>query len=134
MLKKTITYTDYFDEVRTEDFYFNITKAELIEMEMSTKGGMEYYLNKIVAEKDREQLFQYFKKIILAGYGEKSADGRQFMKSPEISKRFECCPAYDVLMMELLNNADDAAKFVTALMPKDLAEQVNKMEAKNLHG
>ena len=130
MIKKTITYTDYFGEERTEDFYFNLTKAELIEMEMSTTGGLENYLTKISKEQDRNKLFQYFKQVILAGYGEKSDDGRQFLKSEELSRKFCQCPAYDVLLMEFFDNPDYAATFINAMMPADLSEKVAEMQAK----
>lgn len=130
MIKKTITYTDYFDQPRTEDFYFNLTKAELIEMEMSTDGGLEYYLTKISQEQDRNKLFQYFKKVILAGYGEKSDDGRQFVKSDELRQKFEQCPAYDVLLMEFFDKPDYAATFINSMMPKDLSAKVEELQAK----
>lgn len=132
MLKKNIRYTDWFGEEREEDFYFNLTKSELVEMEMSQDGGMENYLNKIVQSKDRNELFQYFKAIILKAYGEKSADGRRFMKGEEISRGFEECPAYDELMMQLLNDAEYAGQFVTALMPADLQQTIAEQNRQNV--
>lgn len=131
MIKKTISYTDYFGKERKEDFYFNLTKAELIEMEMTTAGGMEYYLTKITQEEDREKLFMYFKQVILAGYGEKSDDGRQFIKNDELRQKFVQCPAYDVLLMEFFENPEYAAKFINEMMPADLTEKVAELQANN---
>lgn len=130
MIKKTITYTDYFDTERTEDFYFNLTKAELFEMEMGTDGGLEHYLQRISQEQDRDKLFQYFKKVILSAYGEKSDDGKRFVKSEELSQAFCQNPAYDILMMEFFNDPEYAAEFISAIMPKDLQEKVAELQTK----
>ena len=88
MLKKTITYTNYNGIEVTEDFYFNLTKAEIMEMEMSTSGGMAEMINKIVASQDAPAIIKIFKELILKAYGEKSADGKRFVKSEEISVAF----------------------------------------------
>ena len=88
MLKKTITYTDYNGVERTEDHYFNLSKAESMEMEMSTSGGLSEMIRKIVAAQDTPAIIKIFKEIILKAYGQKSPDGRQFIKSPELSKAF----------------------------------------------
>ena len=81
MLKKTITYTDYNGVERKEDFYFNLTKAELMEMEMSTAGGLAETIQKIVDTKDAPSIIKIFKDLVLKAYGEKSADGKRFIKS-----------------------------------------------------
>lgn len=117
MLKKTMTYTDYNGTERTEDFYFNLTKAELMEMEMGIDGGMVEMINKIVAAKDNPAILAIFKKLVLQAYGEKSADGKRFVKSPEISTAFSQTEAYSDLYMELATNADEAAKFVNGIIP-----------------
>ena len=88
MLKKTITYEDYDGNKRTEDFYFNLSKAEIMEMELSVSGGMTQMLNRIVAERDGEKIIKTFKEIILKAYGEKSPDGKRFIKSEELSTAF----------------------------------------------
>ena len=80
MFKKTITYTDYDGNERTEDFYFNLTKAELLDMEMSTEGGLEKMINKIISTKDTVKIIAVFKDLIAKSYGEKSADGKRFIK------------------------------------------------------
>ena len=88
MLKKTITYTDYNSVERTEDFYFNLTKAELMEMEIGTTGGMADMIKRIVDAKDAPAIIKIFKELVLKAYGEKSADGKRFVKSEEISNGF----------------------------------------------
>ena len=118
MLKKTITYTDYNGAERTEDFYFNLTKAEVVEMQYSIGGGLKERLESIVKTQDQPAIISEFKKLILMAYGEKSADGKQFMKSAEISKKFECTEAYSVLFMELATDADKAAEFVNGITPQ----------------
>ena len=117
MLKKTITYEDYDGNKRTEDFYFNLSKAEIMEMELSVSGGMTQMLNRIVAERDGEKIIKTFKEIILKAYGEKSPDGKRFIKSEELSTAFSQTEAFSQLFMELATDADAAAKFVNGIIP-----------------
>lgn len=124
MLKKTITYVDYNDEERTEDHYFNITKAELAMMEASKIGGLRQYLEKIVQEKDTVSIMETFKTIIHQAYGKKSDDGRRFIKSDEISTEFEQTEAYSELIMELLGDAEKASRFINGILPKDIVSSV----------
>lgn len=117
MLKKTITFTDYNGVERTEDFYFNLSKAEVMEMELSTTGGLAEMINKIVSAQDTPSIVKIFKDIILKAYGEKSPDGRRFIKSEELSKEFSQTEAYSKLYMELSTDAEAAAKFVNEILP-----------------
>lgn len=117
MLKKTITFTDYNGVERTEDHYFNLTKAELMEMELSTKGGLAEMINQIVAAQDAPAIIEVFKKLVLKAYGKKSPDGRRFMKSPEITADFAETEAYSQLFMELATNSEAAAAFVNGITP-----------------
>ena len=117
MLKKTITYTDYNDVERTEDFYSNLTKAELMEMEMGAVGGLSGMIEKIVSAKDAPAIIKVFKELVLKAYGEKSADGKRFVKSKEISDAFAQTEAYSQLFMELATDADAASKFVNGIAP-----------------
>lgn len=125
MLKKTITYTDYNDVERKEDFYFNLSKAEIMEMEMSTTGGLTEMINKIVATQDTPQIVKIFKELILKAYGEKSADGKRFVKVDEngtpLSIGFSETEAYSTLFTELATDADAASAFVNGIVPKDLS-------------
>ena len=117
MPKTTITYTPYTNAERTEDFYFNLTKAELMEMEMGAVGGLSGMIEKIVSAKDAPAIIKVFKELVLKAYGEKSADGKRFIKSKEISDAFSQTEAYSQLFMELVTDADAASKFVNGIAP-----------------
>ena len=117
MLKKTFTYTDYNGVERTEDHYFNLSKAELMEMELSTTGGLAEMINQIVAAQDAPKIVKIFKELVLKAYGQKSADGRRFIKSQELSDEFAQTEAYSQLFMELATDADAASKFVNGIVP-----------------
>lgn len=118
MLKKTITYEDYNGVERTEDFYFNLSKAELMEMEMGTVGGLAEQINRIVAAQDAPSIIAIFKDLVLRSYGEKSPDGKRFMKSEEIATGFAQTEAYSQIFMELATDSDAASKFVNGIVPK----------------
>lgn len=118
MLKKTITYTDFNGVERSEDFYFNLTKAEVMEMEMSTVGGLSEMIQRIISAQDTPSIIKVFKDLVLKSYGEKSADGKRFIKTPEIAEAFSQTEAYSVLFMELATDADAAAAFVNGIIPK----------------
>ena len=120
MLKKTINYVDYNGVERKEDFYFNLTKAEVTEMELSVDGGLSQMIEQLVNTKDNKQIIALFKEIILKAYGEKSADGRRFIKSKEISEAFSQTEAYSELFVELALNEDEAAKFIKGILPANL--------------
>ena len=117
MYRKKITYTDYNGVERTEDFYFNFTKAELTEMELTTEGGFGEYITAITQANDHSHIVKVFKDLLLKAYGEKSADGRRFVKSEEISNAFAQTEAYSELFMELATNSDEAVKFFEAITP-----------------
>lgn len=123
MLKKTITYTDYNGVERTEDFYFNLSKAEIMELEMGTTGGFSEMMKNVIAAQDAPSIIKIFKEIILKAYGEKSPDGKRFIKDDEISEAFSQTEAYSILFMELATDADAAAKFVNGIVPSDVEAQ-----------
>jgi hypothetical protein len=118
MYKKIIEYTDYDGNQRKETFYFNFSKAELSEMEMSAVGGFANQIQKIVDEHDNKRIIELFKDIILKSYGEKSADGKHFVKSPELSTAFSQTEAYSELFMELSSNTDSATAFINGIIPQ----------------
>lgn len=126
MLKLTRTYTDYNDVERTEDFYFNFSKAELAEKHLSSQDGLGELLEKIVASQNHEEIVKTFKEIILKAYGKKSEDGKRFMKSEEISKEFEENPVYSDLFMELATDSDAAANFINGIVPPDWRKEAEK--------
>ena len=120
MLKKTIKYTDYDGNEREEDFYFNLSKAEVTEMELSKEGGMSEYIKKISATQNAPELIKLFKEMITKSYGEKSLDGKRFIKNKELTEAFTQTEAYSELFVELASNADEAVKFVNGIMPKNM--------------
>ena len=124
MLKKTITYTDYTGVERTEDFYFYLSKADLMEMEMGTTGGFAEMIQKVVNAQDAPAIIKIFKDLILKAYGEKSADGKRFIKNDELRDSFSQTEAYSQLFMELATDSDAAAKFVNGIMPADVSKQI----------
>lgn len=117
MLKKTITYTDYNGVERTEDFMFNLTKAEILEMQLTKDGGMDAAIKKIVDAKDAPEIMKVFKDLILKAYGIVSDDGRRFIKSKEISDSFAQTEAFSMLFMELATDTDAASAFVNGIVP-----------------
>lgn len=122
MRKETITYTDYNGETRTEDFYFNMSKADVFKMEMRAPGGMEEYINRIVNERDQNKIVDLFCDIIKLSYGVKTAEGG-FDKDPAHFKKFEQTEAYSELFVKLATDADYAAKFISGIMPKPEPEK-----------
>lgn len=129
MLKKTITYTDFDGNERTEDHYFNLTEAEIQESNLRTPGGIEAKLKKIVQAKDPNELVSYFKSFILDAYGVKSDDGRRFIKSEDLKTEFSQTGAYNKLFMELTTDTDAAIAFVQGVIPNvPDPEKKNKLE------
>lgn len=123
MLPKKITYVDYDGVERTETFYFNMTEAELTMYQLERSGGMKQHLEKIVEGLDQPRILEIFRDIIHRSYGEKSDDGRRFIKSDELSTAFEQTEAYSVLVMELLSDEKAAGDFINGLMPAKLREK-----------
>lgn len=120
MLKKTIKYTDYNGVDRTETFYFNLSRGELIELELSVNGGFTEMLDKIIQSQDAPEIMKWFKKIIMMSYGIKSDDGKRFIKSDELSEAFVQTEAYSNLLMSFMEDASTAAEFVNGIMPQSL--------------
>lgn len=126
MLKKSITYTDYNGTERTETHYFNLTKTEIMKMELSTKGGLTEMVQRIIAAQDTPALLEIFDGLILKSYGIKDADGKGFVKDEAATRAFTASGAYDVLFMELVTDAKAAADFINGIVPADLAEEAAK--------
>lgn len=131
MLKKTITYSAYDDgnTTYTEDFYFNLSRAELIEMECGVKGGFTKKLEEISKSSDPTQIMPVFKEIILKSYGKRSDDGKRFIKTKELAEDFEQSEAYSELMLELIRDENAASDFINGLVnikPEELEEAKKK--------
>jgi hypothetical protein len=123
VLKKAITYEDFNGETVTEDFYFNLSRAELVELETSHKGGLAESIKKIVEDEDGAAIIAEFKKIVLKAYGYRSSDGRRFIKNQDLRDEFESTEAYSVLFMEMVTDAEAAAKFINGVVPQGVTNQ-----------
>lgn len=123
MVKKTITYNDFNDNQRTEDYYFHLSRAELMELEASVDGGWLESMKRIISAQNTPAIMREFKKIILSSYGEKSPDGKRFIKSSELSKAFSETEAYSDMFVELFQHPDLAAKFFTGILPAEFQEK-----------
>ena len=132
MIKKTITFTDYNGLERTEDHYFNLSKTEIVEMENGVSGGFTAKMRRIIAAQDTPTIMAIFKDLILKSYGQKSDDGRRFIKSETLSEEFSQTEAFSQLYIELATDADTGAKFINGLLPADLAKEVAKAQANGL--
>ena len=131
MYKKTITYPDYNGEEIKEDFYFNLTKAEILEMQLEKEGGLAEKIQAIVDSKNVPELIKIFKELILRSYGKKSDDGKRFIKSPELSREFTQTEAYSELFMELATDSDAASAFINGIIPSNLAKELPASVANN---
>lgn len=127
MLKRDITYEDFDGEKVTDTYYFNLTRSEIIELEVGYKEGLQVALQRIVKSEDRKALVEEFKRIILMAYGERSEDGKRFIKNDAMREAFSQTAAYDSLFIELATDDKAAATFVLGIIPKDFAKEVEKM-------
>ena len=118
MVKETITYTDYNGVERTETIYFHLEEAELMEMEMTTEGGLAEMIQKIVDAKDAPAIIKVFKDLVLKSYGVKSPDGRRFIKTEQLSQEFSQTPMYSKMFMKLATDDVAGAEFVKGIMPE----------------
>lgn len=132
MLKKSITYTDFNGDEITEDFFFHLSKADLIEMEVAHPGGLSDHLQSIVASEDGARIMAEFKNLITSSYGIKSDDGKRFIKSKMMTDEFMQTEAYSNLFLELCTNADAASEFVNGMLPAGLADDVAKISAETV--
>lgn len=132
MLKKTLTYQDFNGEEVSEDYFFHLSKAELVELELSHKGGLSESLQKIVASEDGKAIIAEFKNIILLAYGQRSEDGKRFIKNQQLREEFESSEAYSTLFMELVLNTDSAIEFINGVVPKDMSEEMAKLSSVEL--
>ena len=123
MLVKPITYTDYNGVERTETFYFNLSQAELIDMQLGGKDGLySNKLQKMIDNHDAAAIVATIKEFVLKSYGEKTDDGKRFIKSPEISEAFMQTEAYSQLITELLSDDAKSSEFILGIMPQALRE------------
>lgn len=129
MHKVNLTYEDYNGDTVTEDLYFNLTKAELLDMNFEATGGLVNYMESIINARDVATLNTLFKNLLLKAYGEKTPDGKHFMKTPEIALKFQCSIPFDILYTRFSTDADAASEFITSIVPKDVVEEYKKADA-----
>lgn len=132
MYKITETYTDYDDNQRTEDFYFNYSQAELADMQFSVAGGLAGMIDKIIKTNDTPELVKLFRELIQKAYGEKSNDGRRFMKSPELTKEFTETEAYSQIYIRLATDSKAAQDFINNVIPKDMKDKMQQANQQNV--
>ena len=132
ILKKTITYTDYDGMERTEDFWFNLSKTELTKLDAELPGGVLGVLRKIIDKKDRKALVDFIETLILRSYGEKTLDGKRFVKTPEMAEEFMQTPAYDELFMSILSDTDSQTSFINGVIPQSMAKEIEQTDKKQV--
>lgn len=125
MRKETITFTDYNGVEQTRDYYFNLNKAEIMKMEMSTKGGLAERIQRIVAAQDQPAIIEVFEDLIKRSFGVKTPDGLGFEKKKEDLEAFMATEAYSELFMKLATDADAAAKFINGIIPATMNQQTS---------
>lgn len=130
MLKREIKYTDFDGNEASDTHYFNITKSEIVELEVSKDGGMEAFIRRIAETNDHKSLIAEFKRLILLAYGVKSEDGKRFVKNDQIREDFSQTLAYDALFMELATDDEAAATFIKGILPADVAGKLDEMNTK----
>lgn len=130
MYIKEVTYTDFNDKEKTEKVYFNLTKSEIIKLQASVDGGLAEAIDKIQEGGDPYKIVPLFDKILLAAYGQKSADGSRFVKNAELTEEFSQTAAYDAIFSELMMNREAATEFFTSVIPAEMRNQVREELAK----
>ena len=129
MLKKTVTYEDFNGDSVTEDHFFHLSKAELVELELSHKGGLSEALQRIVDAEDGKAIITEFKNIVLGSYGKRSVDGKRFIKNAQLREEFESSEAYSTIFMELVTDTDAAIEFINGVIPSGMVEEAAKIAA-----
>lgn len=132
MLKKTLTYEDFNGEMVSEDYFFHLSKAELVELELSHQGGLSEALQRIIEAEDGKGIVQEFKNIILTAYGKRSDDGKRFIKNQQLREEFESTEAYSALFIELVTNTDSAVEFINGVIPQGMVEEAAKLASVDL--
>lgn len=132
MFAKTVTYTDFNGNEKTEKVYFNLTKSEIIKLQASVDGGLSEAIEKIQKGGDPYKIVPLFDKILLAAYGEKSEDGSRFIKNAMLTEAFSQSAAYDAIFSELMLDKDAASEFFTKVIPADMQGQISAELAKQV--
>lgn len=129
MIKKLITYTDFNGAQQTDELYFNLSKAELTELQVSVNDGLDKQLKEIVTNGNAAEIIKMLKTIIAKSYGIRSEDGKRFIKREELSRDFLDSAAYDELFIQLASDPNAAMEFIKGILPADIAREVEKAQA-----
>ena len=129
MLKREVRYEDFDGNMTSDIFYFNLSKPELIEMEVEYEQGFGKMLQNIVESKDNKQIIAHFKKLVLMAYGVKSEDGKRFIKSEKLREEFSQTAAYSELFMELASDDKAAVIFLNGVLPREFRGDVEAVAA-----
>jgi hypothetical protein len=119
MFKITKTYKDYDGNEMTNDFYFSLSQQEIVELNFTSPGGLVRYIESIQKTNDGGEIIGFFKKILLASYGQKVFDpkfGTRFSKLPEYVEQFVSTPAFSMIYMDLATDAKLAADFIRGVV------------------
>lgn len=130
MQKKTIKYTDFNGDEHEEEFYFNLTETELMDMSMTEEGGLDKYIERITNTRDYKKILGLFEDLVDKSYGVKSLDGKRFEKSEEILRNFKATNAYSEMIMGFVTDTQQAIDFINNLVPKGLNEKLEKAQNK----
>ena len=130
MLKRPITYEDFNGETITDIYYFHLSKPELLKLQVGNSGGLNGLIQRIIETKDSEGIIAEFEKLVLMSYGQKSDDGKRFVKSDELREEFSQTAAYQHLFMEIATNEDAAVEFLKGVLPADMQDEIEKAEMK----
>lgn len=134
MYQKAIPYVNYNGEKKIKNFYFNLSRSEIAKMHLTTDGGLDQLIKKMVESGSNKEIFEYFENFVLSCYGEKSADGEEFIKNDEVRERFKNHPAYDVLFMEFIEGGDKAmSDFINAVVPRDMQDAMKNSDPEALN-
>lgn len=128
VLKKTVTYKDFNGDEQTEELFFHLSQAELVELEVGHDGGLSAAMQRIIDTNDGAAIIKEFKNIVMMSYGRKSMDGKRFIKNQQMREEFESSEAYSTLFMELVTDAEAASSFINGIVPEGLAEQLALIE------
>jgi hypothetical protein len=124
MFKETFEFKDYFGVDRKEDHYFQLSEPEVMQLNFSSVGNLKDTVEKITQEQDGGRIISLFEQIIQKAHGERSEDGRLFIKNKEALERFIYSPVYSMMYMKLATDADYAARFLREILPKDMKKEM----------
>jgi len=128
VIKQTVKYTDFNGQEQSQDFYFHLSRPELVRLEVSMEGGFQAYVQQIAQAEKMKELLEVFDKLLEMSYGKKSDDGQRFEKTPEMLAEFKSSPAYEKLWFDLATNAELGAAFINGVMPQGLDKDVNQLQ------